>query len=124
MAMKQDSNIHSQIFQPTLSSAVPPPKTVMKENSHSPKAPAAAPAWRSLRGAIYLRCQPFENCDVVGDSYLRPVEPTNANPTVSKNSIIDDDGSDRNPLRCQGGIWKTNHGHEDHQACCECHSRP
>lgn len=50
---KQDSAIQIQIFQPTFSSAMPPANTVMKEKSHSPKAPAAAPACRSLRGAIY-----------------------------------------------------------------------
>ena len=43
MAMAQESNIQIQIFQPTVPKAIPPAKTVMNENSHSPKAPAAPP---------------------------------------------------------------------------------
>jgi hypothetical protein len=37
------NNIQIQIFQPMLSSAIPPANTVMKLKSHSPNAPAAPP---------------------------------------------------------------------------------
>lgn len=52
MAAAQDSVIHIQIFQPTFCNAMPPAKTVMKEKSHSPNAPAAAPVCRSFNGVI------------------------------------------------------------------------
>lgn len=62
MAATHDNNIQSHVFQPIFWSAIPPAKTVIKEKSHSPKAPAAPPAWRSLRGAIYThRCQLIES---------------------------------------------------------------
>jgi len=43
MATAQERSIQIQIFHPTFCSAIPPAKTVMKEKSHSPKAPAAPP---------------------------------------------------------------------------------
>jgi hypothetical protein len=44
MAAKQDKAIQIHIFHPMFCKAIPPANTVMKEKSHSPKAPAAAPA--------------------------------------------------------------------------------
>ena len=41
-----------QNFHPVLSTPIPPAKTVMNENNHSPSDPAAPPIWRYRRGAI------------------------------------------------------------------------
>lgn len=43
IAIAQESSIQIQIFHPTVPNAIPPANTVMKEKSHSPKAPAAPP---------------------------------------------------------------------------------
>jgi len=49
---KQAMICQIQIFHPVLSTPIPPAKTVINENSHSPSDPAAPPIWRYRRGAI------------------------------------------------------------------------
>lgn len=117
MATKQDRAIQSQIFQPTFSRAIPPANTVINEKSHSPKAPAAAPACRSLSGAICITLETEKRGAVTlyMTAYLWSVQPWNTDPAVSKNKIVHKYSSNCSPLRSVGRVRQADHGNEHGQ---------
>jgi len=122
MATAQEARHQIHNFQPTLFSPIPPANTVMKQKSHSPNAPAAAPTWRNWSGAI-LRIISSEHGisrdKYCGDTYLGSIQPANADPPIPENQVVDNDSCNSCPLLCQCGMWRSNHADEKHEADCK-----